>query len=113
MYHEANPAEDAGSRADAGRVRVHIIVSGLVQGVGYRYFALNAARKLAISGWVRNRMDGTVELEAQGTRSTVTAFIDRLKSGNEWSRVRDVQVTAMAAQPSDRSFKVNRDFKVA
>ena len=107
MCYDINSAEDAGSGADRSDVRVHIIVSGLVQGVGYRYFAFNAARKLAVTGWVRNRADGTVELEAQGTRGAVAAFIGRLKSGNQWSRVHDVQVTAMAAQPSDRAFRIH------
>ena len=48
-------------------VRVHVTVSGMVQGVGYRYFTVTGARKLGLAGWVRNLMNGDVELEAQVT----------------------------------------------
>ena len=88
--------------------RVHIIVSGLVQGVGFRYFAVQAAERLAISGWVRNRLDGTVELEAQGARSALTDFVHVLKTGNDWSRVEDVQVNPVAVHPGERGFHVAR-----
>ena len=56
-------------------VRVHVTVSGMVQGVGYRYFTVTEARKLGLAGWVRNLMNGDVELEAQGARSDV-AMLD-------------------------------------
>ena len=46
-------------------VRVHVTVSGMVQGVGYRYFTVTEARKFGLAGWVRNLMNGDVELEAQ------------------------------------------------
>ena len=49
-------------------VRVHVTVSGMVQGVGYRYFTVTEARKLGLAGWVRNLMNGDVELEARGAK---------------------------------------------
>ena len=88
--------------------RVHIIVTGLVQGVGFRYFAVNEARRLAVSGWVRNRLDGTVELEAQGAPTALVAFVEAMKTGNDWSRVQDVQVEEIAVRHGEPGFRVAR-----
>ena len=49
-------------------VRVHILVQGLVQGVGFRWFVAREAGQLGLQGFVRNRAEGTVELEAEGER---------------------------------------------
>ena len=73
-------------------IRVHTLVSGLVQGVGYRYFAYQAARRIGVTGWVRNLRNGDVEVEAQGTRSQVDAFIAQLHIGPRWGRVDRVEV---------------------
>ena len=54
-------------RQSANLVRKHIVVNGLVQGVGFRYFTVTQARRLGVRGWVRNCRDGSVELEAQGS----------------------------------------------
>lgn len=51
-------------RQSANLVRKHIVVTGLVQGVGFRYFTVTQARRLGVQGWVRNCRDGSVELEA-------------------------------------------------
>ena len=88
--------------------RVHIIVTGLVQGVGFRYFAVNEARRLAVSGWVRNRLDGTVELEAQGAPTALAVFVEAMKTGNDWSRVQDVQVEEIAVRHGESGFRVAR-----
>ena len=102
---DGQESDDGGS---GDLLRVHVVVSGLVQGVGYRYFALTAARRLGVSGWVRNRSDGSVELEAQGHRRALREFLGQLESGNEWSRVRDVQATPMRVEPAERDFRVTR-----
>ena len=68
-------------------IRVHALVSGMVQGVGYRYFAYQAARRIGVTGWVRNLRNGDVEVEAQGTHSQVDAFAAQLHIGPRWSRV--------------------------
>jgi len=54
----------------------HIVVSGRVQGVGYRYSAAKAAAKYRISGWVRNTFDGSVEIECEGDEENLNYFID-------------------------------------
>ncbi|HLQ71750.1 MAG TPA: acylphosphatase [Bacillota bacterium] len=59
----------------------HVIFSGRVQGVGFRFSARNEAINMGVHGWVRNLPDGTVELEAEGKKEIVDAYIKKLKSG--------------------------------
>ncbi|MBS5653362.1 acylphosphatase [uncultured Eubacterium sp.] len=56
------------------KVRKHIFFYGRVQGVGFRYYSVNKARQLGLTGWVRNLYDGSVEMEVQGPER----FIDEL-----------------------------------
>ena len=72
-------------------IRIHARVTGLVQGVGYRYFAFNAARRLNLTGWVRNCADGSVEVEAQGERTAIAQLLSQLKLGPRWSQVSSVE----------------------
>ncbi|MBK9126882.1 MAG: acylphosphatase [Phycisphaerales bacterium] len=60
---------------DAGRVRVRVVYSGRVQGVGFRASAVELSRRSAVVGFVRNLPDGTVELEAEGTERHVEDFL--------------------------------------
>lgn len=60
---------------------VFIIVSGRVQGVGFRYFALHKAHELNITGWVKNSGTGTVEIEATGEAVDLQTFTEWMKSG--------------------------------
>ena len=64
-----------------GQIREHIIFSGRVQGVGFRYTACSLARPMGLTGWVRNLWDGTVEMEVQGERSQIESFLSRLGGG--------------------------------
>lgn len=54
--------------------RLHVLVRGRVQGVGFRWFVREAAREAKLAGWVRNRQDGAVEVEAEGTVAALEAF---------------------------------------
>ena len=67
--------------------RCRFTVHGRVQGVGYRQFAVHAARAEAVSGWVRNELDGTVCGEVEGSTAGVEAFLDRLRQGPRWGKV--------------------------
>ena len=69
-------------------------VEGRVQGVGYRNFAQRAANKLGLTGWVRNRSDGSVEVFAQGTTERIATFESELRIGPVWAEVRQVEATA-------------------
>ncbi len=56
-------------------------MSGVVQGVGFRFFTKYLAERFELSGFVRNRADGKVELEVQGSEEAISAFLDELRSG--------------------------------
>jgi len=68
------------------------VVAGRVQGVGFRWFTQRAADGLRLSGWVRNRRDGTVEAEVVGERDAVQACIERLRQGPPGSSVARVDI---------------------
>jgi acylphosphatase len=63
------------------------VISGRVQGVGFRYFAERAARDAGVSGWVRNRSDGTVETVVEGEADAIARYLERLRAGPGGSRV--------------------------
>jgi acylphosphatase len=70
---------------------VRIVVTGRVQGVGFRYFTYGIAQKMRVGGWVRNLPDGNVEIQADGPRSLVENFIDEIRRGPALARVADVK----------------------
>ena len=72
--------------------QVKIRVAGKVQGVWFRAFTLEKATELGVTGWVQNETDGAVYLEANGEKSKLDLFIDKLKQGTERSVVDDVEV---------------------
>jgi acylphosphatase len=76
----------------ADRCRVHVLVKGRVQGVGYRAFTERVAREAGVSGYSRNLPDGDVELEAEGERASLERLIQRLREGPPLARVEDLQV---------------------
>lgn len=57
------------------KIRKHIIFYGRVQGVGFRYYAVNKANQLGLTGWVRNLPDRTVEMEVQGNEPSIDELI--------------------------------------
>jgi acylphosphatase len=60
---------------------VHIVVNGMVQGVGFRYFVRHHARQLGLTGWVRNLPNGDVEIMAEGNRESVERLIVEVRRG--------------------------------
>ena len=69
------------------------IVTGRVQGVGFRWFVEREAAQLSITGWVRNRENGSVEVMATGTREQLAALYGRLREGPRAARVDEVAVS--------------------
>lgn len=84
-------SEKSDAQAKSGG-RMHAVVRGRVQGVNYRYYAVQSARRLGVRGWVANRWDGTVEVVAEGSRADLVRFVDALRRGSPRSYVDDVQV---------------------
>jgi acylphosphatase len=78
--------------------RVRVRVLGRVQGVGYRWFAANAARRLGLAGWVRNAMDGAVEMTAAGPAVAVEQLLVDLRRGPAQADVRALQVDDASAE---------------
>jgi acylphosphatase len=68
-------------------VQYEINITGRVQGVGYRYFAVQKANELGIKGWVKNSVDGSVIIVAQGIEEEIKTFTDYLYIGPTRSRV--------------------------
>ena len=73
-------------------VRRHLLISGVVQGVGYRWSCQRAAKGIGVTGWVRNLPDGRVEVVAQGTKEQVEQLIQWCYRGPEEARVSDIAV---------------------
>jgi acylphosphatase len=71
------------------RLRIH----GRVQGVGFRHYMTREARRRGVAGWVRNRIDGTVEAIVQGSREAVDALIAWARRGPPSAHVTDVEVS--------------------
>jgi len=74
------------------QARIHAFVSGVVQGVGFRYFTLRIARELGLKGFVRNLPDGRVEVVAEGDKEALARLIDKLHVGPWLARVESVDV---------------------
>lgn len=70
---------------------IHVEIGGRVQGVGFRWFVKERARRLGISGWVRNRPDGTVEVAGAGAPDSLDAFTSALRRGPDGARVDEVR----------------------
>ncbi len=73
-------------------VHAAITVRGLVQGVGYRWFANRHAVQLGLKGFVRNNYDGTVSVEVEGDRSLIEELLQQLKIGPRSAQVNDLRV---------------------
>jgi acylphosphatase len=86
--------------------RLEAVVSGRVQGVGYRYFALDVARKLGLRGWVRNMPTGQVEVVAEGPREALMRFLIALERGPHYASVENVQTTWLPASGEFKDFRI-------
>ncbi len=92
--------------SDDDQIRVHLWVSGRVQGVFFRASTADEARALGLTGWVRNAADRRVEVEVQGPRSAVDEFVRACRAGPPLARVTDVEVETLDLVPSERRFEV-------
>jgi acylphosphatase len=86
--------------------RLHAVVQGDVQGVGFRYFVQRKAQQLGLRGWVRNNDDGTVELVAEGGRDELEQLKRALQEGPRMARVDRVETRWSAAAGGLRGFEL-------
>lgn len=86
--------------------RRYFLVSGRVQGVGYRYFARRAAQSLGLSGWVRNLDDGGVEAEAQGSAQSLVSFEGLLREGPPGGHVRSLDSRGVPLCDCENDFAI-------
>ncbi|UCC91223.1 MAG: acylphosphatase [Candidatus Aenigmatarchaeota archaeon] len=72
--------------------RVHLLISGQVQGVFFRANTRHAANELGVKGWVRNLPDGMVEVVAEGRKPVLDRFIEYCRKGPEGSKVENIEI---------------------
>lgn len=77
---------------EAGQARLHAIVHGRVQGVSFRYYTQKRANELNLTGYVRNRWDGTVEVVAEGPRANLDKLLSFLRTGPQAAFVENVDI---------------------
>jgi acylphosphatase len=87
-------------------VRLHAYIRGLVQGVGFRYFALERAHALGLVGWVRNLHDHRVEVLAEGERSRLELLLEQLKAGPRGAHVQEVTTEWLVATGEFQHFRI-------
>jgi len=81
-------------------------VHGTVQGVGFRWYVLHRARTLELTGWVRNRPDGSVEVLAEGPRHTLAPLLEALRKGPAGARVTRVEESWSEVSPQHDGFEI-------
>jgi acylphosphatase len=87
--------------------RLRIVAEGRVQGIGYRWFVRESARRLGVSGWTRNRDDGSVEVEAEGGAEALEALVAELRTGHPLARVDGLSSETVAAT-GEQGFEIRR-----
>ena len=90
------------------RVAKKLLITGEVQGVGYRFFAQRAAARHQVQGLVKNCADGSVEVIAEGSGADVEEFKKDLVTGPQWSRVRQVEEINIEPTGLYASFRIER-----
>jgi acylphosphatase len=87
-------------------IRAHVVASGLVQGVGFRYFVFHRASRFGLVGYVRNVFSGEVEIELEGDRSLIEEFIKEVKVGPRAAQVKDLTVEWLTCEKSFSRFEI-------
>jgi len=81
-----------------------IVIRGRVQGVGFRFSLVDIARDMDVTGWVRNRFDGTVEALVQGEPTAIERVVDWCRRGPPGARVTEIEVSDVPADASLTDF---------
>ncbi len=86
--------------------RVRVVIKGWVQGVGFRASCRREAQRLGLTGWVRNRADGSVEALFEGSEANVATMLRWCEHGPDGAEVSAVQVEEAEPAPRQRSFNI-------
>jgi acylphosphatase len=100
------PAATQPSTLPATSRRVYVLVTGRVQGVGFRAFTHIQATKLGLTGYVLNRSDGAVEAVIEGPRGKVQQLLQQMKQGPEDARVKELRITDQAYRSKFKRFEI-------
>ncbi len=88
------------------KVRAHVIISGRVQGVCYRMETQRAAKSIGVSGWIKNRFDGTVEAVFEGHKKQVDQIIEWCRKGPALARVSNIEIGWESVTGELRNFDI-------
>jgi len=91
------------------KMRVHIFVSGRVQGIFFRENTKKKAEKLAISGWVKNLRDGRLEAVFEGDRENIEKMVNWAKKGPIWAKIDDFSLVWEDYQGEFKEFSIEYD----
>lgn len=83
-------------------------ISGLVQGVGYRFFTQRAAAKHQVAGYVTNLEDGRVETYVEGTEESIKFFYEDLLTGPVYSRIEEIEEIVLEPEGLYSAFRIER-----
>ena len=86
--------------------RYNITVKGRVQGVGFRYFVQSISISMNLSGWVKNLDNGNVEFEVENDEEFLDLFLQKLKKGNGFSRIEDLDIISIVPLNQNTKFKI-------
>lgn len=90
-----------------GTAKIRVVVRGVVQGVGFRYFVLRSARESGLRGYVKNLRDGGVEIVAEGPRGTLEQLARDVAEGPGHALVRDIELEWSEPGGEFESFEVS------
>jgi acylphosphatase len=93
-------------KATTSQARLHAVVYGRVQGVNFRYYTIQAANRLGLTGWVANHWNGTVETVTEGPREALDKFLAFLHRGSPSAWVERVDVSWQAPTGEFEDFRV-------
>lgn len=92
--------------SDQTQIQAHVVISGYVQGVGFRWNTRHKAQELGLTGWVKNRWDGQVEAVFEGPEPAVREAVAWCRHGDRPAKVDHVEVTYKDATGEFKNFKV-------
>ena len=81
--------------------------TGRVQGVGFRFFVYTEAKNIRVTGWVRNEDDGSVTMELQGTPEQIERLETRIKQGNGFAKVNQLEGSEIEIVKDERKFEIH------